>query len=509
MIPAPVLELRAVLPLGVLALGAIAVLVLDLVMLDRSRLFGRSVTRAFVGTLLSLTSAVFLIVVLVLGVQNLVHGSTAVFNVANPLVQLDPLANFGVLLVAGGTLLVCLMSVAYLAELDINHGEYYALLLLSASGMVLLVSATDLLSLFLGLEVTAIPAYVLAGFDRGRRRGNEAALKYFLLGSFASAILLYGMALLYGATGATTLEAIRQAEVASSPLALAGMGLVLVGFAFKVSSVPFHQWVPDVYEGAPASVGGFFATTVKAAAFVALLRLLAVALGEGASWVAPMLAVLAALSMIVGNTMALIQQNPKRLLGYAAIGHAGYLLLGFVAATPEAYAAVLFYLTAYLFMTLGAFAVLVALANRGHDLERIGDLAGLAKKRPALAGALTLFAISLAGIPPTAGFLAKFQLFAAVVGAGHVGLVILAVGTSVLSAFYYLRLPVLMVMREPEGPPPRLHLASGEWLVVGVCALAVVTLGLLPNGLGVDSPSLLPPALDWSRDAITALLASR
>jgi NADH-quinone oxidoreductase subunit N len=410
------------------------------------------------------------------------------------MIRLDRLASFAIGLVALGSALSCLLSVVYLRVLRIEHGEYYALVLLASSGMMLLVQSTDLIAVFLGIELMSIPLYVLAGFDRRRLRSNESALKYFLVGSFASAILLYGMALLYGHTGHTGYAGLRGGLDLTSPLCAVGFGLLLVGFAFKIAVVPFHQWAPDVYEGAPTSITAFMSVTVKVAAFAALLRLLQ----SLAPDVSSLLAALAAATLIVGNIMAVVQQNVKRLLAYSSVAHAGYAMLGLVAASDEGHAALLFYLLAYLFMNLGAFAVIVTLARDGQDLDRMTDFTGLARTRPVLAALMTLFMISLAGIPGTVGFMAKFTIFAAAVQAGWVGLVVLAVVTSVISVYYYLRLPVLMYMSEPAEAPSRAdEVSTGESLVLGACAVAVVLFGIFPNHW--------LPSLDWARASVAML----
>jgi NADH-quinone oxidoreductase subunit N len=435
-------------------------------------------------------------------------GETQVFDPGNPTFQLDRFSALITALIALGALLSCALAIAYLAEVRINHGEYYALLLLATSGMMLMVSAVDLLTVFLGLELMSIPIYVLAGFDRRKLRSNESALKYFLIGSFASALLLYGMALLYGATGATSFAVIRQGFDATSPIAVIGLGLVIVGFAFKISAAPFHQWTPDVYEGAPAAVTAFMSVTVKTAAVATLLRLVALAFGPLDQTLTQVLWGLSALTIVVGNVMAIIQDNVKRLLAYSSVAHAGYLLVGFVAGTAEGYSAVVFYLVVYVFMNLGAFAVVVALAQRGQDCERMDAFAGLAHTRPGLAALLTLFMLSLAGIPGTAGFIAKFTIFAAAVNAEVIWLTILGLLASVVSVYYYLRLPVLMYMREAtDDAARRREVSSGEALVLGVCALAVIFLGLFPNW------GRLPifgdvHVLDWARESVSQLFSS-
>ncbi|MDP7570502.1 MAG: NADH-quinone oxidoreductase subunit NuoN, partial [Myxococcota bacterium] len=354
------------------------------------------------------------------------------------------------------------------------------------------------LAIFLGLELMSIPIYALAGFDRRKLRSNESAMKYFLIGSFASAVLLYGVALLYGTTGSTSLLVLRSGFDPSSPLAVIGIALVLVGFAFKISAVPFHQWTPDVYEGAPSSVTAFMSVTVKTAAVAALLRVLGLGLGPLEEMLVNVLWVLAVLTMVVGNLMAVIQDNVKRLLAYSSIGHAGYILVGIVAGGVEGWSAVVFYLIAYLFMNLGAFGVVVALANRGEDCERVDSFAGLARTRPGLAALMTLFMVALTGIPPTVGFFAKFGIFLAAVNAGFVGLAIIGVLMSAVSVYYYLRIPVLMYMREPEEQAPRLETSSGEIFVLGLCAIAVLFLGIFPNGGEL-------PVVDWARTSVSVL----
>ncbi len=500
---APTLDLTAVAPIGFVAIGALVVLLAEVVLSRRKTLLGRPVTDVWIGAVLAMIASGFLALALYASAHAFWADTSAVFQLERPMLRLDRLAAFVTALVAVASLLVCVLSVTYLAEVRINHGEYYALLLLATSGMMLLAGSTDLITLFLGLELMSIPIYVLAGFDRRRLRSNESALKYFLVGSFASAILLYGMALLYGTTGHTDFDGIRAAFPAGNPLALTGFGLLLVGFAFKISSVPFHQWTPDVYEGAPISVTTYMAVTVKVAAFGALLRTLTVAFGPFAGELTGLLWVLAALTMLVGNVMAVIQDNLKRLLAYSSIAHAGYVLVGLVAGTPEGHAAVLFYLLVYVFMNLGAFAALVALANRGRDCERIDDLAGLARSRPALAGLLTLFLLALAGMPGTGGFIAKFMVFKAAVGAGYVGLAILGVLTSVVSVYYYLRIPVAMYMSEPGEAALREESSSGERLVLAVCAVVVLLLGIFPGA----GPGLLAHvrALEWARQSVALL----
>ncbi|UCE87000.1 MAG: NADH-quinone oxidoreductase subunit N [Deltaproteobacteria bacterium] len=499
---APSLDFLGVAPMLVIALGSMVVLMLEVSLARAGSFLGRPATGVWRGTLLALVSVVFLGIVFGMSAHSFLAGSSHVFNLDHPMVRLDRFANFGIAVIAMASALVCLLSFAYLSELRIHHGEYYALILIATLGTMLLVAATDLLTIFLGIELMSIPIYVLAGFDRRKLQSNESALKYFMIGSFASAILLYGMALLYGATGKTELAAIRAAiegGSATNPLLVAGMGLALVGFAFKVSSVPFHQWTPDVYEGAPTSVTAYMSVTVKTAAFVALLRFL-IAFEPLQESLIAVLWWLSVLTMIVGNVMAVIQNNVKRLLAYSSIAHAGYLLLGLLVATPEGYSAVLFYLLVYAFMNVGAFGVVIALAQHGRDCDRISDFAGLAQTRPGLAALMTLFLLALTGIPGTAGFVAKFMVFAAAVKEGYVGITIIAVLTSLVSVYYYLRIPVVMYMREAGEEEPRAELSTGEMLVLAACGFAVLFLGLFPNA--APGPLSGFRALDWARQSV-------
>jgi NADH-quinone oxidoreductase subunit N len=506
MIPAPTLDLGAALPLTLIAGGAFLVLALDLFLGPRTSDAGRWTKNVQLG----LVSAIVLVAVPVAVALSGGAATPREFSPDHPMFQLDRLTQFGTALLAVGGALSVLLSIYYLKDAGIQHGEYYSLLLLATSGMILLVGAVDLVSVFLGIELMSIPIYVLAGFDRRKLRSNESALKYFLAGSFASAILLYGMALLYGATGETSYAGIGAAleEHGVAPLSVIGLALLLVGFTFKISSVPFHQWTPDVYEGAPASVTAFMSVTVKAAAFIALVRLAEAAFGPLAGPLADVLWALAAATMIVGNLMAVIQDNVKRMLAYSSVAHAGYLLLGLVAGSAAGHQAVLFYLLAYVFLNLGAFGVVIALTHRGHDADRFEEYAGLARRRPALAALMTLFMVGLAGIPGTAGFVAKYGVFMAAVQSNAsprmVLLVVIAALTSVVSVYYYLRLPRLMYMSEPGDAAGRLRLTSGEWIALGICAVAVVVLGVLPNNGPGDLLSFVR-AFDWTRESIAAL----
>jgi NADH-quinone oxidoreductase subunit N len=507
-IPAPEIAPSVLAPIGFTAIGAMLILIQDALLTRGSSLLGRRVTPAYAGTLSAFTAVLFLALAFYVAVVAYASGDSLVFQLANPVYQQDRLSSFATALLAIVGILTCVLSVSYLSEHEIHHGAYYALVLASITGASFLVGAIDLLSVYVGLELMTIPVYVLAGFDRRRLRSNEAAVKYFVLGSFATAILLYGMALTYGATGSTSFAAIRDAFDPTSRAAMLGVALMLVGFAFKVASVPFHQWAPDTYEGAPAPITAFMSVAVKAAAFVALLRLVATAIGPETEQLSNVFVALAVLSMVVGNVMAVIQENVKRMLAYSSIGHAGVVLVGLATGSPDGYGAVVFYLVVYAFMNMGAFGVVVALSRRGRESERVDDFKGLARTRPGLAAAMMLFMFSLAGIPGTAGFMAKFNLVVAAVRADMIWLPVGVVVTSVISLFYYLRIPVLMTMHEPSEDSPRTVIASGEALALCLCAAVVLFLGFFPNQGMLPWTALEIPVLDWASDSVRDLFGS-
>ncbi|HOQ44746.1 MAG TPA: NADH-quinone oxidoreductase subunit N [Bryobacteraceae bacterium] len=402
------------------------------------------------------------------------------------MLEVDGFATFFRLLVILAGLLVTLVSFPYLRREEAESGEYYALLLYSVAGQTIMVSAADLIVLFIGLEISSIASYVLAGYMRREKLANEAAAKYFLLGSFATAFLLYGIALIYGATGTTRLNGI--AQVLSDPrMAPAGIltgtavALMLVGFAFKISAAPFQVWAPDVYQGAPSPVAAFLAAGPKAAAFAVLLRVFMTAFAPlTGRWLAIMWS-LSLLTMIVGNFAALLQTNIKRLLAYSSIAHAGYVLVAVTAHSEEGVQAAMFYLTVYVFMNIGAFAVVAYFSRKGERYVEIEDLAGLGVRQPVLAALFAVILLSLIGVPPTAGFLGKFYIFQAAVKADLLWLTVLGLLNSAVAAYYYLRLIVIMYMKEPgdsllELPGMAVSTRAALW----TSAAAVVVLGLFP-----------------------------
>jgi len=392
-----------------------------------------------------------------------------------------------------------LISPSYLRATGAERGEYYALLLFSAVGMLGLVSCLELVALFVALEIMSVALYAAAGLHRDRPESTEAAMKYFLTGAFSSAFFLYGVALLYGVSGSTWIDRIALSVAAASgeqaTMAVLGAGLLLVGFGFKVASVPFHMWAPDVYQGAPTTVTALMAAGVKAAAFGGFLRVFLRALpGLGDEW-QPAVAALALVTMVVGNLGALAQTNLKRMLAYSSVAHAGYLLCAFAASSGMGIAAVLFYLVAYAFVNLGGFGALAALARDGREPLSLDDLAGLARRRPALAAALAVFMISLTGVPVSAGFVGKFYLFRAAVDAGYVSLAIVGFLMSVVSAYYYLRVVVAMYMRDPVREDTWARISPASAVALSFSVVVILGLGVYPG-----------PVLDWARLAAQSLL---
>jgi NADH-quinone oxidoreductase subunit N len=405
------------------------------------------------------------------------------------MVEVDNFAIFLDVIFLGSGLFAIALSHDYLKRMQIEYGEYYVLLLFSVAGMMLMAVAADLIVVFLALEMLSIPLYVLAGFARPKLDSEESALKYFLLGAFSGGIFLYGVALTFGATQTTSLRGIMastQAGAANLILLTLGAALLLIGLGFKVAAVPFHMWTPDVYHGAPSSVTAFMAAGAKTAGFAALLRVLVIALPEISADLTPILWGLAALTMIVGNLLAIAQQNIKRLLAYSSIAHAGYLLMalavyGQTQAAEDAIAAALFYLAAFAIASFGAWAVVIALEKTDLSLETVNrkglmleDYAGLGRKSPLLAAAMTVFMLSFTGVPPTLGFAGKFFLFRTTLEAetpAFVALALIGVLTSLLSAYYYLKVVVIMYMQ--TGDP---DVRRDTWLTLTAVLTATATI---------------------------------
>jgi|Deesub1362B_J571_1020462.scaffolds.fasta_scaffold00006_223 NADH-quinone oxidoreductase subunit N len=394
------------------------------------------------------------------------------------------------------TALVILISLKYIEFQEMNFGEYYGLLLFALSGMLIMVSSYDLIVIFLGLEVLSTASYALAGLKIRDQKSSEAAAKYFLLGSFASALLVLGLAFLFGFARTTQIPVIIQqfkGESTSLILGLMGLGLLLVGFGFKIALVPFHMWTPDVYEGSPTPVTAFFSIGPKAVGFAVLIRLFhlfwpTVINRTTVFW---SLWVLAVATMVVANLVALRQSNIKRLLAYSSIAHAGYLLVAILA---QDYSSLLFYLAVYLFMNIGAFAAVIALSREKHEYLHLEDFKGIGFQYPWIGAMMTIFLVSLAGFPPTGGFLAKFYVFSSAVQQGLTSLVIIAVMASLISVYYYLRVVVYMYMREPTSSVIIRTDNPALYLVLFLCLYGVLQLGLFPGNI-----------LIWIKQAVASL----
>jgi NADH-quinone oxidoreductase subunit N len=398
--------------------------------------------------------------------------------------KLDLFSSYFKMLFYGVGFLVMLMSFKYVKHEGINMGEYYIMMLFSIVGMMILVSAVDLLSIYVGLELMSVPLYVLAGFRQSSRQSNEGSMKYVIMGAFSSAILLYGISFIYGLTGTTDLAGIALAlgdPATAVPALSIAIVMLVAGFGFKIAGVPFHMWAPDVYQGAPTPVTSFMSTAPKAAAFAVILRVFLVALAPAYDQWVVVVIVIAVLSMAYGNYVALSQKSIKRMLAYSSIGHAGYALLGLVAGTHDGVASVLFYMAVYAFMNIGVFAVIVLVTINGRG-ELIEDYRGLGKTNKLVAVLMMIFLFSLAGIPPMAGFMGKLYIFMALLDNGMVALAIFAVLMSAVAAYMYLRVIMVMYMKEPEGEF-EMYRPICLCFVILIAAVATVWYGVFPRVL--------------------------
>jgi NADH-quinone oxidoreductase subunit N len=454
-----------ILPEIVLSLFGIAVMLLD-ALLDETtnqKILGLI---ALVGTLAGIAATWFMSQAPGLAFWNMV--------------QMDGFSVFFHVLVIAIAAVVILTSFEYMAVQKIRAGEYYGLILFGVVGMALMSSAIELVLIFIALEISSISSYVLVGFRRNEASSSEASLKYFLLGSFATAFFLYGVALMFGATSSTNIAVIAQ-KLQSEPvstLAYVAVALMFVGLGFKVAAAPFHVWTPDVYEGAPAPIVGFMSTAPKAAAFAVLLRVLFAINAPGRFW---LIWVAAALSMTLGNIGALVQSNVKRLLAYSSIAHAGYILMAFAASPDLGPSAAMFYSAAYAAMNVGAFAVVSHFANAGERYVTLEDYEGLGRSSPMLAAVFTIFLLSLIGIPITGGFFAKFYVFSAALKANLLWLTIVGVINSAIGAYYYLRVIVVMYMREPQQQAPVTPIPAGLGFALAASFIVTIYLGVLPG----------------------------
>ncbi|HEV8615689.1 MAG TPA: NADH-quinone oxidoreductase subunit N [Methylomirabilota bacterium] len=464
-IAAPPVAIMALLPVLVILGTAALVLLLDLLPGESKEHLGGVALAGIVGALLA----------------SLWQWGSPV-RAFRDMVLLDDYALFFDVVICYAAALIVLLSLDYLRREGVESGEYYALVLFATAGMMLLASAGDLIVVFLALELMSLSLYILAGLFKMRLASGEASLKYFLLGAFASSFLLYGIALLYGATGTTSLERLAAGARAHAgdPLFVIGLGLLLVGLGFKISSVPFHMWAPDVYQGAPTSITALIATGSKAAAFAALIRVLTVAVRAAPADWTTLLWALSAVTMTLGNVVAIAQSNLKRMLAYSSIAHVGYMLVGLVAGGPTGAGAVLFYLLAYTFTTVGTFGVITLCQRSGEEAVDVADYAGLARRNPLLAATLAAFLLSLIGIPPLAGFVGKFYVFGSAVRAGFIWLTVLGVLNSAIAAYYYLRVIVYMYMREPQGAGAGYAPSFAGGLALVIALIGIVLLGVMP-----------------------------
>ncbi len=467
----PLADYMRILPELVLSLFGMLIMVID-PLLDEENSHQTLGTIALIGTLAALAATFWMAD----------YPGTAFWN----MVRVEPFSVFFHFLVIAIAAVAILSSFEYLRVQRIRAGEYYGLILFGTVGMCLMSSAIELVLIFIALEISSISTYILAGFRRREASSSEASLKYFLLGSFATAFFLYGVALMFGATGSTNIDAIRNALYpalhsagATIPvLAYVATAFMFVGLAFKVSAVPFHVWAPDVYEGSPAPVVALMSTGPKAAAFAVLLRVMFEANAPGRFW---LIWVSAVLTMTLGNLCALVQDNVKRLLAYSSIAHAGYVLVAFAAQPELGTSAAMFYTAAYAAMNVGAFAVVSHFANAGEKYVALEDYAGLGRKSPVLAATFTFFLMSLIGIPITGGFFAKFYVLTAALNSNLVGLAIILVLNSAVAAYYYLRIIVMMYMREPRGQVPVGHITAATALAIAISVLLTLYLGVLPG----------------------------
>jgi NADH-quinone oxidoreductase subunit N len=460
-------DLRPALPELIMTAIALMILLADLI-------FKRKETIAFLS----------IVGVIVLAYVSLTHqewmGTTF-----NGMFISDSYSMFFNLIFFLNVILTILISIKYIAVEKVNLGEYYGLILFATLGMMIMASAADLIVLYLGLELMALSTYILAGFLRYDTKSNEAAMKYFLLGSFASAFLLYGTSMVYGLTGTTGLKGISSYimahGLAGNPVLILSMIFIGVAFSFKIAAAPFHMWAPDAYEGAPTSITAFMSVGPKAAGFAVFARVFLTAFGHVADW-QHLIVPVSILTMAVGNIVALSQTNIKRMLAYSSIAHAGYALLGLIARSPDGLASMLNYLLIYAFMNMGAFAVIIMLRSEGFRGDNISDYEGLSKTHPIAAALMLVFMFSLTGIPPTAGFMGKFYLFMSAINAGYTGLVIVAVIFSAISAYFYLRIVMNMYMKEPRETV-QLTTSPSVSLALAITVVAVIAIGVLPGAV--------------------------
>lgn len=466
-IPTPPIDLISLAPVLVLSVFGMMVLITDL----------------FIGKNKSILVFMSLIGLLMAAISSLAKFNLPVHSF-NGAYVVDHLSVFFTFIFCISSAMAILLSVDFNKREEIKVGEYYSLILFCTVGMIVLASSTDMIMIFLGIEIISISLYILAGVRRKDIKSNEAALKYFLLGAFATGFLLYGMALIYGSTGSTKLsiisKVVSEGQIISEPLMLMGVVLLIIGFSFKVAAVPFHMWAPDVYQGAPTPVTAFMAVGPKAASLAAFYRVMTEAMPElSYSWEI-LLCIVSVLSMFIGNLGAIMQTNIKRLIAFSSVSHVGYLLIAIIAKSSLSSSSLMFYMLTYAFMIFGVFGIVILLGRKGDENLEIENYSGLAYKHPIIALTMTIFLLSLGGLPPLAGFVAKFYIFSAALKEGYLILVIIAVLNSAISLYYYLKVIVFMYMKEPVKPF-NITLSPMTLLVIAISVFGTVQLGIYPD----------------------------
>jgi NADH-quinone oxidoreductase subunit N len=466
-IPTPPIDLISLAPVLVLSVFGMMVLITDL----------------FIGKNKSILVFMSLIGLLMAAISSLAKFNLPVHSF-NGAYVVDHLSVFFTFIFCISSAMAILLSVDFNKREEIKVGEYYSLILFCTVGMIVLASSTDMIMIFLGIEIISISLYILAGVRRKDIKSNEAALKYFLLGAFATGFLLYGMALIYGSTGSTKLsiisKVVSEGQIISEPLMLMGVVLLIIGFSFKIAAVPFHMWAPDVYQGAPTPVTAFMAVGPKAASLAAFYRVMTEAMPElSYSWEI-LLCIVSVLSMFIGNLGAIMQTNIKRLIAFSSVSHVGYLLIAIIAKSSLSSSSLMFYMLTYAFMIFGVFGIVILLGRKGEENLEIENYSGLAYKHPVIALTMTIFLLSLGGLPPLAGFVAKFYIFSAALKEGYLILVIIAVLNSAISLYYYLKVIVFMYMKEPVKPF-NITLSPMTLLVIAISVFGTIQLGIYPD----------------------------
>ena len=466
-IPTPPIDLISLAPVLVLSVFGMMVLITDL----------------FIGKNKSILVFMSLIGLLMAAISSLAKFNLPVHSF-NGAYVVDHLSVFFTFIFCISSAMAILLSVDFNKREEIKVGEYYSLILFCTVGMIVLASSTDMIMIFLGIEIISISLYILAGVRRKDIKSNEAALKYFLLGAFATGFLLYGMALIYGSTGSTKLsiisKVVSEGQIISEPLMLMGVVLLIIGFSFKIAAVPFHMWAPDVYQGAPTPVTAFMAVGPKAASLAAFYRVMTEAMPElSYSWEI-LLCIVSVLSMFIGNLGAIMQTNIKRLIAFSSVSHVGYLLIAIIAKSSLSSSSLMFYMLTYAFMIFGVFGIVILLGRKGDENLEIENYSGLAYKHPIIALTMTIFLLSLGGLPPLAGFVAKFYIFSAALKEGYLILVIIAVLNSAISLYYYLKVIVFMYMKEPVKPF-NITLSPMTLLVIAISVFGTIQLGIYPD----------------------------